>query len=362
MHKLGAVIERIGKLDEEAMGEARKRLDSLTKPVGSLGLMEEIVVRLGGITGNAKPRVENKVIILMAGDHGVTEEGVSAYPSEVTGQMMANFLGGGAAINVLASQAGAELILVDAGTRSRIESRESRVENCAFVERKIALGTANMTVGPAMTREQALRSVEMGIEVVEDRLRKGPIDLLGTGDMGIGNTTPSSAICAVMTGTAAAEVTGAGTGISEEAVGHKVGVIERAVSVNRPDPDDGIDVLSKVGGYEIGGLVGVILAGAARRVPIVIDGFISGAAALIAASLSAAAKGCLIASHRSQERGHQVMLDKLGLQPVLDLNLRLGEGTGAALAMMIIEGACRVQREMATFDEAAVTGRLKTED
>lgn len=356
MRRLKQVLEKITPLDEKVMEEVQRRLDSLTKPQGSLGRLEKIVKQIAGIRRNSQPEVEGKVIVVMSADHGVTDEGVSAYPKEVTYQMVENFIAGGAGINVLARQVGAELILVDMGVEGKIKNKKVKIKNGTFVERKVGLGTKDMVKGPAMSREEAVRSIETGIEVVEERLAKeGRVDLLGTGDMGIGNTTPSSAIAAVMTGFPVRKVTGRGTGIDGQTFDHKVDVIEQALLRNKPNPDDPIDVLAKVGGFEIGGLCGVILAGAAARVPVVVDGFISGAASLIATGLNPLVKDYLVASHLSQEIGHTVMLQQMNLEPVLDLNLRLGEGTGAALAMMIVEASCRILKEMATFGEAGVS-------
>lgn len=356
LKRLTATLERITPLDEKVMEEVQRRLDSLTKPQGSLGRLEKIVKQIAGITGNSQPQVEGKVIVVMSADHGVTDEGVSAYPKEVTYQMVENFIAGGAGINVLARQVGAELILVDIGVEGKIKNKKVKIENGYFVERKVGLGTKDMVKGPAMSRKEAVRSIETGIKVIEERLAsEGRVDLLGTGDMGIGNTTPSSAIVALMSGFPVRKVTGRGTGIDNQMLERKIDVIEQALRVNKPDPGDPIDVLSKVGGFEIGGLCGVILAGAAHRIPVVIDGFISGAASLIATSLNPLVKDYLIASHLSQEIGHAVMLQKMNLQPVLELSLRLGEGTGAALAMMIVEASCRILSEMATFEEAEVS-------
>jgi nicotinate-nucleotide--dimethylbenzimidazole phosphoribosyltransferase len=286
----------------------------------------------------------------MAADHGVVAEGVSAYPQTVTPQMVLNFLRGGAGINVLARHVGARIIVVDMGVASDIEP------HTALVSRKIACGTQNMARGPAMTREQAIRSIEIGLEIVKEEVKKG-LDIVGTGDMGIGNTTPSSAIAAAITGEKVEKVTGRGTGIDDKQLTHKVEVIERALEVNKPNADDAIDVLAKVGGFEIGGLCGVILGAAAHCIPVVIDGFVSGAAALIAVGLSPTAKDYLIASHCSVEIGHKAILKYLGLKPILDLELRLGEGTGAALGIFLVEAAAKVLSEMATFAEAGVAGK-----
>jgi nicotinate-nucleotide--dimethylbenzimidazole phosphoribosyltransferase len=289
------------------------------------------------------------VVIAMAGDHGVALQGVSAYPREVTPQMVLNFLHGGAAINVLARHVGARVVVVDAGVAADLDSQPG------LVIKKVAHGTADMTQGPAMSREQAVQAVEAGIEVVEEEIGRGA-SLVATGDMGIGNTTPSSAIVAAITGLPVARVTGRGTGIDDATLAHKVAVIEKALAVNRPDPADALDVLSKVGGFEIGAIAGVILGAAAHRVPVVIDGFISTAGALIAGGLAPLARDTMIAAHDSVEIGHRAMLDHLCLVPCLDFDLRLGEGTGAALVLGIVEAACKILDEMATFESAGVSG------
>lgn len=345
-----ALTGGLGPLDEAAMREARRRLDQLTKPRGSLGRLEELAVRLAGITGRVRQRLPNKTVILMAADHGVAEEGVSAYPQSVTGQMVANFLRGGAAINVLARQAGARVVVVDMGVAGELPSHPD------LVVRKMGWGTRNIAQGPAMTREEALAAIEAGIQVADGEARRGA-HLLATGDMGIGNTTPSSAITAVLLGRPPREVTGRGTGLDDQGLARKVKAIERAITVNQPDPSDPLDVLAKVGGYEIAGLVGVVLKGAAERIPVIIDGFISGAAALVAVRLCPAAREYLLPAHCSAEPGHRLILDALGLRPLLDLDLRLGEGTGAALAMHLVDDALAILDEMATFEEAGVADR-----
>ncbi len=342
-------IENIKALDGTAMRIARERQDTLTKPTSSLGTLEDISIQIAGITGNPSQGIKDKVIITMAGDHGVTEAGVSAYPSEITGQMIYNFLNGGAAINVLARHVGARVVVVDMGVAVDIVSE-------TLVDKKIGYGTANMINGPAMTHDDAVRSIEAGIEVLELEAEKG-MDIVGVGDMGIGNTTPSSAIAAVITGAAVRAVTGRGTGLDDEGLERKIEVIEKAISVNHLNKKNPIDVLAKVGGFEIGGMVGVMLAAASHRIPVVIDGFISGAAALIAYEIAPAVKDYMIASHQSVERGHSVVLDYIGLKPLLDLDMRLGEGTGAALGISIVEAACKILNEMATFEAAGVSER-----
>ncbi|MBI2829998.1 MAG: nicotinate-nucleotide--dimethylbenzimidazole phosphoribosyltransferase [Chloroflexi bacterium] len=348
MSLLSQTIEKISPLNAEAIAQARARQDQLTKPQGSLGRLEELSVQLAGIQGRFPPRIKDKAIITMAGDHGVVAEGVSAYPQEVTPQMVYNFLNGGAAINVIARQAGARIIVVDMGVAGELKA------DARLLSRKVAAGTQNMAQGPAMTTEQAVKAIERGIEVVSAEAAKG-LDIVGTGDMGIGNTTPSSAICAVMTGSSPSQVTGRGTGLVNEQLAHKIEVIKKALTLNVPDPKDALDVLTKVGGFEIGGLVGVMLGAAALRVPVVIDGFISGAAALIAVGLAPKLKDFLIPAHCSVEPGHLITLKHLGLRPLLNLDMRLGEGTGAALGIFLAETATRVLTDMATFGEAGVS-------
>jgi nicotinate-nucleotide--dimethylbenzimidazole phosphoribosyltransferase len=348
LRALEQALRKIKPLDEKAMAAARARQDTLTKPLGSLGRLEELSIKLAGIRGMPIPTINHKTIVTMAADHGVVAEGVSAYPQAVTPQMVLNFLHGGAGINVLARHVAARVIVVDMGVASDIEPHP------ALLSRKIACGTQNMARGPAMSREQAIRSIEVGLEIIKKEVKKG-LDIVGTGDMGIGNTTPSSAITAAITGEKVAKVTGRGTGIDDKQLAHKIDVIERALKVNKPNADDAIDVLAKVGGFEIGGICGVIIGAAAHRIPVVIDGFVSGAAALIAVGLSPAVKDCLIASHCSVEIGHKAILKYLGLKPILDLELRLGEGTGAALGIFLVEAAAKVLAEMATFAEAGVS-------
>ncbi len=336
-------------LDEETMEQARARQQILTKPPGSLGRLEELAVQIAGITKQAIPVIERKVVIVMAGDHGVTVEGVSAYPLAVTTQMVLNFLHGGAAINALARQEGARVVVVDVGVAADLHSPD-------LVERKVAYGTANMATGPTMTRAQMLAAIQAGIDIFEEQRAQG-VELVATGEMGIGNTTASSAITAAVLQLPVVQATGRGTGLDDEQLAHKIRVIEHALAVNAPDAHDPLDVLMKVGGLEIAGLVGVILAAAAQRVPVVIDGFIAGAAALIAVELNAEVARYLIAGHTSVEQGHALILMRLGLRPLLNLDLRLGEGTGAVLAMGIIEGALHMHREMLTFAEAGVSTR-----
>jgi len=347
---LGQILQAIEPVNSELIKKAQMRQDNLTKPQGSLGRLEELSIRLVGIKQEFPPHIEHKAIIVMAADHGVVAEGVSAYPQEVTAQMVTNFLQGGAAINVFSLQIDARIVVVDMGVASNLESHPQ------LISKKVGFGTHNMALGPAMTYKQAITSIETGIEIVEKEINKG-LDILGTGDMGIGNTTPSSAICAIMTGKSVAEVTGRGTGIDDRQLKKKIKVIEQALAVNQPDIKDPVDVLAKVGGFEIGGLAGVMLAGVAHRIPVVIDGFISGAAALIATGLAPLLKDYLIAAHISAEVGHKIILEYLGLKPLFDLGMRLGEGTGAALGIFLSETSARILGEMATFSEASVSQR-----
>ena len=352
---LASTIEMIKPPDEGAMAGARARQDILTKPPGSLARLEELSLQLAGIQGSPIPRVKQKAVIVMAGDHGVVTEGIGNWPQEVTAQMVANFLRGGAGINVIARHVGARVIVVDMGVAADLE------RDPQLLSRKIAPGTRNMSRGPAMTGEQAVAAVETGIEIVSAEVARG-LDIVATGDMGIGNTTASSAICAVMTGKTVAEVTGRGTGIDDGQLARKVAVIEGALAVNRPDIEQPLDVLAKVGGFEIGGLAGVMLAAAAHRVPVVMDGFISGAAALVAVGLAPGLREYLIAGHVSAEPGHRLLLDHLGLKPLLDLGMRLGEGTGAALGIFLCETAAMLLAEMATFTEAGVAEKGERDD
>ncbi len=342
------LIARIQPLDQESMAAARARQDLLTKPQGSLGRLEALSIQIAGITRQPRPKLQHKVVTVMAGDHGVVVEGVSAYPQAVTPQMVLNFLSGGAAINVLSRHVGARVVIVDMGVASDIPAHAD------LLVKKVAYGAQNIAVGPAMNRQQAEQALLTGVEIVEAEIARG-LDLLATGDMGIGNTTPSAAIAAAVTGKPAQEICGRGTGVDDEGLKRKIFAVERALSVNQPNPADGLDLLAKVGGFEIGGLAGAILGAAANQRPVVIDGFISTAAAIIAVTLAPQVKDYLIAAHTSQELGHRLMTEWLGLTPLLDLQMRLGEGTGAVLAMSLAEAACKTLDEMATFGEAGVS-------
>jgi nicotinate-nucleotide--dimethylbenzimidazole phosphoribosyltransferase len=348
MNLLTETLGRIQPVDAELLAQAQAKLDNKTKPLGSLGRLEEFGRRVAAIAGTLEPETAKKVIFTFAGDHGVTEEGVSAFPKEVTRQMVLNFLGGGAGVNVLARHGGIDVRVVDMG----VDHYFGLVPG--LITRKIGMGTANFTKGPAMTREQAVAALEAGIGLADAAAAEG-MAMIGTGEMGIGNTTPSSAIIAVFSGKSPREVTHRGTGINDAALENKVRVIERGLAVNRPDPNDPIDVLEKVGGLEIGGIAGLVLGCAANRIPVVVDGFISTAGALIASELNPCVRDYLFASHQSVEIGHRFMLERIGAEPILDLGMRLGEGTGAALAMGIIEAGVKVMKEMATFQQAGVS-------
>lgn len=343
-------IPEIPPLDQAAMTSAENRQNILTKPTGALGQLETISVQLAGMTGKAQPWFSRKGVIVMAGDHGVTVEGVSAYPSAVTPQMVLNFLGGGAAVNVLARQAGATVTVVDMGVNFDFEPHE------LLIDKKIGYGTRNMSDEPAMTRDEAERAIAVGMEVISAEIENG-LDIVAIGEMGIGNTTAASAITALLTGQSVVDVTGRGTGIGNDALTKKMQIIRQAIQVNEPDRNDPIDILHKVGGYEIAGLVGVVLGAASRRVPVVTDGFIATAAVAIAAEIAPDVKNYLLASHNSVEVGHQLLLQRLGLKPLFDFGMRLGEGSGAVLAFHIVEAAVRTLNEMATFESAGVDSK-----
>ena len=330
--------------------EAQRHLDSLTKPEGSLGRLEELARRLVEIGAGAPARAAHPVIFTFAADHGVADEGVSAYPRSVTAQMVENFLRGGAAVNVLARSVGARVVVADFGVATPL------VAVPGLVSCRVGDGSANIARGAAMTRRQALRAIELGASLAVSAI-DGGADVVGTGEMGIANTTSASAITAVITGEPVERVTGRGTGIDDATWRHKVEVVRRAIEVNRPDRNDGVGVLAAVGGFEIAGLVGVVLAGSARRVPVVVDGFIATAAALIAATIAPGVKHYVLASHRSAEPGHAAALAWLGQTPYLDLGLRLGEGTGVALFVPLVRAAASIYTEMATFKSAGVDVR-----
>jgi nicotinate-nucleotide--dimethylbenzimidazole phosphoribosyltransferase len=350
METIKKVLKEIPDVDRAVADRIKKRLDRLTKPPGSLGRLEELAVWYGTARGEVKPVLAKKAVAVFAADHGIADEGVSAYPKEVTAQMVYNFLRGGAGINVLARHTGAEVIVMDIGVAHEFENISGLRKG------KIRAGTRNMVLGPAMTSDEMAAAISEGVALADELAEKG-FDLLATGEMGIANTTSSSAITAVMTGEPLEKVTGRGTGVDDERLSHKIRMIEKAFQKNCPDRNDPFDVLAKVGGLEIAGMVGLILGGAKNRVPVVLDGFISGAAALIAVQLRPAVKNYLIASHQSVEPGHRLVLEQLGLSPLLNLNLRLGEGTGAVLGMGLVESGVRILSEMATFEEAGVSDK-----
>ena len=341
-------IDQIKPLDEEAMKLAKERQDFLTKPKESLGILEKLSIQVAGITGNTLPQIRDKVIITMAGDHGVVEEGVSIFPKEVTLQMVENFINEGAAINVLARHIGARVIIVDMGIATDMEPHQN------LINKKMGHGTKNIFREAAMSYDEATSSIEVGIEILEGEIKKG-VDIVGIGDMGIGNTTASSAIAAAVTGEEVERVTGRGTGIDDKIYNKKIRVIKKALEVNSPDKNDPLDVLAKVGGFEIGGITGVVLCAAAHRIPVVMDGFISTAGVLLATEIAPLTKQYIIASHNSVEMGHKILLKRMGLRPLLDLNMRLGEGTGAALGIGIVEASVKILTEMATFEDAGVS-------
>ncbi|MDW7772002.1 MAG: nicotinate-nucleotide--dimethylbenzimidazole phosphoribosyltransferase [Desulfobulbaceae bacterium] len=347
---LESTFREIFPQDSEFRDLATARLEQLTMPHWALGDLMDLAVDLAGMTRSLKPPVARKKIVVMVGDHGVTAEGVSRYPQEVTAQMVNNFVKGGAGINALAGQAGADVVVADIGTAADLSDLAGSGK---IIVKKIGKGTANMAAGPAMSRTNAVMSVEVGIEIAGKLAPE--TDVFGTGDMGIGNTSPSTAIAAVLTGKEVSVLTGRGTGLDDARLAHKIAVIEKALSINAPDPKDALDVLAKVGGFEIGAIAGLIIGAAAARKPVVIDGFISTAGALIAYGLEPFVRDYIICSHRSVEQGHQYMHEKLALKPLLDLKMRLGEGTGAALAMNLVDAAVAVLTEVATFDDAGVT-------
>lgn len=346
--QLQELIASISDLDQGAMDKVQERLDSLTKPQGSLGQLEQIARQLGGIQRTPSPQIKKKAVLLMAGDHGIAAEGVSAFPQEVTPQMVYNIMNGGAAINVLARQANADVFCTDVGVAFPLEAEGN------ILAKRVANGTQNMAKGPAMSRQETLRALLVGAEVTRERIQAG-YNLFATGDLGIGNTTPSSAIVSLFTNSSLEDVVGRGTGIDDAGLINKRLAIQKAIEVNQPDADDPLDVLAKVGGLEIAAIAGSILQAAASRVPIVVDGFISTAGALVAAKFAPQSTAFMIPSHGSVEPGHRKALAGLGLEPVLNLNMRLGEGTGAALTFHIVEAALHILHEMATFADAGVS-------
>ena len=355
MMQLAEIISGIQPVEQEWIQKARQRTAQLVMPTRALGRLHEISERLCGIRQTLEPAINQKAILVMAGDHGVVEEGVSAYPQEVTPAMVRTFLAGGAGINAISRQVGAEVWVVDMGIISDLDPSGLKGAERLLVE-KVGNGTANFARGPAMSRQEAEKALLIGFEQASRRIEQGA-DILGTGDMGIGNTTPAAAIGTVLTGASLAKMVGRGTGVDDAGLRRKREVVRRGIAINNPDPEDGLDVLAKVGGFEIGGIAGSILAGAFQRRAVVIDGFISTAGALIADALCPAVKDYLFAGHCSEEPGHRIMLKHLGLDPILDLGMRLGEGTGAALAMGVIESAARMFKEVLTFEGAGVANK-----
>ncbi len=346
---LDEVMAAIRPLDAAAVAAARQRQAQMTKPAGSLGVLEDVSVQLSGLAGSCPPPMpEPAAVAVFAADHGVHAQGVTPWPQEVTGQMVANFLAGGAVVNAFAAQAGAEVVVVDVGVSSDLDQMPG------LLPRKIGRGTGDFTAGPAMSRDQAATAIGVGIEVARDLVAAGNRCLL-TGDMGIANTTASAALICALTGRPASEVTGRGTGVDDETMARKVAVVERGLALHRPDPADPLGILAAFGGFEHAALAGYIIGAAALRVPVILDGVIAGSAALAACALAPGAACCLIAGHRSVEPGHTVSMEHLGLRPLVDLDLRLGEGTGALLALPIVQSAVRALREVATFDSAGVT-------
>lgn len=347
IHEIDERLTTLVPLDQESMAAASDHLDQLTKPPGSLGRLETMARQLAGIYGAKIPDIGKKAVIVMAGDHGVCEEGVSAFPAEVTPQMVMNFLSGGAAVNVFARQAGADVLCVDIGVNADLEHPR-------LYTRKIRKGTGNIAKGPAMTRAEAIEAVQVGIRMVDELVDQG-YGIFATGEMGIGNTTPSAALLCAYTDTDVGRAVGRGTGIDDAKWRHKRDVVRQSLEVNAPDRNDPLDVLAKLGGLEIAGLVGVVLGAAIHRRPVVIDGFISSAAALAASRIAPLSMPYMIASHLSQEHGHAALLHSLGLAPMIHMDMRLGEGTGAALCFLLVDAALNMMREMATFASAGIT-------
>ncbi|MGI8386659.1 nicotinate-nucleotide--dimethylbenzimidazole phosphoribosyltransferase [Robertmurraya sp. P23] len=348
MELLQQTIEKITGLDQEMMDAARVRVDNLIKPARSLGRLEDLAVQLVGITRKPIPSVDQKAIILMSADHGVYEEGITNFPQGVTLAQTLNFPKGLTGVCVIGKVSGAKIVTVDIGVNGDIPA------DAGVILKKIKYGTDNIAKGPAMTREEAIRSIEVGIEIANEEIAKG-VQLLGTGEMGICNTTPSTAILSVIGGFKPEEITGRGAGVGDGGIKHKIDVIKQAIKVNQPNREDGIDVLAKVGGLEIGGMAGVMLAAAANRVPVVVDGYISTAAAVIAATLEPRVREYLIPSHASAEPGGKRGSELLGIKPIIHMDLCLGEGSGAALAFPIVEAACSMMKHMPTFAEAGMT-------
>lgn len=348
MELLNKAIQKIQAPDVKMYEAAKLRLRNQARPAGSLGLLEEVGARLAGIFRTLDVRLKRKIIVTCAGDHGICQEGVTLFPSEVTRLMVDNFVKGGASINVLAKHAGAHVMVADFGVDYDFDPK------FPIFHKKIRKGTSNFAKGPAMTREEAIRSIEAGIEIVDELTSNESIDIIGLGDMGIGNTSPSTAIIAVYSKLPVSQLTGRGAGLDDEGLNRKIRAIEKGITINQPNPNDPIDVLSKVGGFEIGGIAGLLIGSASHGIPVVCDGLISTAGVLIGCELAPAATSYLFASHNSVEVGHKFMLNHLNLEPLLDLKLRLGEGTGAALAMELIDAATRILADIKTFEEVNI--------
>lgn len=345
------IIQGIRPVSNNLLPAAQSKIDNKTKPLGALGRLEDLAVQLCLVQGTLEPHISRKALFVFAADHGVTEEGVSAYPSEVTYQMVLNFLQGGAAINVLCRHNGIEIKVVDMGVKGEFQAHPS------LINKKVRSGTANFSLGPAMTPKEAVEAIQHGMDVVLSQVESGPIDIIGLGDMGIGNTTASAAIISAVTGLDPQLATGRGTGVDDKGLEHKANVIAKALEFHGPDPQVPLDVLHKVGGLEIAGIAGAILAAAAKGTVAVLDGVISTAGGLIAYLINPAIKGYLVAGHRSVEPAHKAALEFMGLEPLLDLKMRLGEGTGAALAINLVEASAKIMKEMASFEEAGVSGK-----
>ena len=349
--KYESILQTIKPVSDDLRAEALHKIDNKTKPLGALGKLEDLAVQASLIQKNLNPRLDRKAIFVFAGDHGITEEGVSAFPSEVTGQMVANFLQGGAAINVLCRHYGTDLYVVDMGVNADFPDHPK------LFQKKIRKGTRNFALEEAMTAGEAKEAVTRGMEVFLHENAKSRIDIVGLGEMGIGNTTSASAIISAVTGISPSEATGRGTGLDDKGMERKAEIIYNALQYHKPDPRDGMDILKKIGGYEIAGIAGAVLAAASEGAIVVLDGVISTAAGLVAHMLNPDIKGYLVSGHRSVEVGQQAALAHMGIEPVIDFQMRLGEGTGAAITMNIVDAACRIMREMASFDDAGVTNK-----
>jgi len=347
MNELKKYFDRVELVDRDVVQAVQKRLDSQTKPQGSLGRLEELVKEISAIQRTDRPACDKKVIFTLAADHGIAGEGVSAYPQSVTAQMVLNFVNGGAGVNVLAGHAGCDVVVVDIGVASDLDFS-------GFIARKIDYGTKSFIHGPAMTREQAITSIVTGIELALER----EFDILGTGEMGIGNTTASAAVAASLTGREVRDITGRGTGITDDTLNKKIDLIQKGIDKNRLDPSDPVGVLAGVGGFEIGGIAGLVIGAAIKKRPAVVDGYISTVGAMIACALCPNVREYILLSHRSAEKGHDFFTEHLKKEPILDLGLRLGEGTGAALAMEVVDAAFALYYNMATFDQAGVDGKI----